>query len=201
MYLNRLIPALMPALIGLLLGGPAQPAPAAITLERDGAVAIAGHTLRCGKVRNRLDAGLDDLGFAIPDRALIIINPALLSQLPETVRLFVFTHECGHHHVGGSELGADRWAVQRGLREGWLTRDGLKQVCRSFGNAPETSTHPSAARRCSNLERAFAAESSLMARELPRSQPAPEPATTRPAPGSPSSLVSGPKSDRAGSGS
>src|SRR5262245_25534896 len=101
MHLNRLIPALMPALIGLLLGGPAQPAPAAITLERDGAVAIAGRTLRCGKVRNRLDAGLDDLGFAIPDRALIIINPALLSQLPETVRLFVFTHECGHHHVGG----------------------------------------------------------------------------------------------------
>ena len=32
----------------------------------------------------------------------------------------------------------------------------LAQVCRSFGNAPETSTHPSGASRCASLDQCFA---------------------------------------------
>ncbi len=196
MRLTRLVPALIPGLLWLLPGSPAAQ-PAAITLQRDGTVAIAGRTMRCGNIRSRLDPGLDNLGLSVPDRALIVVNPALLSREPETVRLFVFAHECGHHHVGGSELGADCWAVKRGLSEGWLSRDGLKQVCRSFGNMPETSTHPSAARRCSNLDRCFATETAQMARELPRPQPTSKPAAAQPAVETPPRLVSGPTPARA----
>ena len=53
-----------------------------------------------------------------------------------------------------------RWAVRRGVRDGWLNRTGLAPICSSFGNASETPTHPSAARRCSNLERCFAGAAS-----------------------------------------
>jgi hypothetical protein len=84
-----------------------------------------------------------------------VINPALLARQSTTVRLFVFHHECGHHHVGASELNADCWAVRRGVQDGWLTRSGLVEVCDSFGGAPATSTHPSGARRCGNLDRCY----------------------------------------------
>jgi hypothetical protein len=122
----------------------------------DGTIEIAGRQLRCGRVRNVLDARLPNLGISIPDRGILVINPLLLERYSEGVRLFVFHHECGHHHVGGDELKADCWAVGRGVREGWLDKEGLREVCRSFGNAPQTPTHPSAASRCRNLERCFA---------------------------------------------
>jgi hypothetical protein len=102
-----------------------------------------------------LDPRLPNLGVAAP--GVLVLNPGLLSRHSETVRLFVFHHECGHHHVGASELKADCWAVSEGVKQGWLDRGGLAEACRSFGNAPATSTHPSGARRCANLDRCFAA--------------------------------------------
>ena len=116
---------------------------------------IAGRVLRCGSVRNVLDPRLPNLGVAAP--GVLVLDPGLLSRHSETVRLFVFHHECGHHHVGASELKADCWAVSEGVKQGWLDRGGLAEACRSFGNAPATSTHPSGARRCANLDRCFAA--------------------------------------------
>jgi hypothetical protein len=201
MRLNHLLVTLLPAFIYLLLWSPsAQPAPAAVTLQRDGAVAIGGRTMRCGNVRNRLDPQLDNLGLSIPDRSMLILNPALLSREPETVRLFVFTHECGHHHVGGSELGADCWAVKQGVREGWLNKDGLKQVCRSFGNMPETPTHPSAARRCRNLDVCFGEVTAQIDREQRAVRPRPEPSAVSSSRHDAPTLVAGPTLLRAGGG-
>jgi hypothetical protein len=117
-----------------------------ITKQRDGTLLIAGRSLRCGTTRNVLDAHLPNLGLAAP--GVVVFNPRELNRWPDTVRLFVFHHECGHHHVGGDELGADCWAVKQGVRQGWLDRDGLTQVCRSFGNGPATSTHPASLNRC-----------------------------------------------------
>jgi len=136
-------------------GPPAVSAQSAqgIAKQRDGTVLIAGRSLRCGSMRNVLDPRLPNLGLAAP--GVVVFNPRQLSRWPETVRLFVFHHECGHHHVGGDELAADCWAVKSGVREGWLNRDGLGQVCRSFGNGPATSTHPAGARRCASLDRCF----------------------------------------------
>ena len=133
--------------------GAAHSAPA-MSLKRDGSVEIAGRKLSCGPVRIMLPRRLNNLGVAGP--GMIALNPLLLSRYPEIVRVFVFTHECGHHHVGASELGADCWAVRRGVRDGWLDREGLGQVCRSVRDEPESSTHPSGRRRCMNLDRCFA---------------------------------------------
>lgn len=125
-----------------------------VDLRKDGTLAIAGRSLRCGSVRNILDPLLPNLGVAA--RGVVVFNPTLLGRHSDTVRLFVFHHECGHHHVGGSETGADCWAVKQGIQAGWLNRASLGEVCRSFGNAPQTPTHPSGASRCASLRLCFA---------------------------------------------
>jgi hypothetical protein len=134
-----------------------------IAKQRDGSLLIAGRSLRCGNTRNVLDAHLPNLGLAAP--GVVVFNPRQLNRWPDTVRLFVFHHECGHHHVGGDELGADCWAVRQGVRQGWLDRDGLTQVCRSFGNGPATDSHPAAASRCASLNRCFATAMAVLAKE------------------------------------
>lgn len=155
--------ALMIIAEGITTGGAAAQSTARVSLQGNGDVEIAGHSLRCGKVRNVLDPRLPNLGIAAP--GLLVMNPRLLQRQTETVRLFVYHHECGHHHVGGNEMQADCWAVGEGVRQGWLTKAGLPQVCRSFGNMPATPTHPSAARRCANLERCFASASARIAKQ------------------------------------
>jgi hypothetical protein len=151
-----------------------------IAKQRDGTVRIAGRTLRCGNMRNVLDPRLPNLGLAAP--GVVVFNPRQLSRWPDTVRLFVFHHECGHHHVGGDELAADCWAVREGVRDGWLSRESLGQVCRSFGNGPATSTHPAGARRCASLDRCFTmamaakerAAKTIEAQAAPATPPAPK---------------------------
>lgn len=116
-------------------------------------VEIAGRTLRCGNVRILSDRHLPSEGAAAD--GVLILNPRMLSEQPASVRLFVFHHECGHHNVGDSELEADCWAVDQGVRDGWLDAKGLDAVCQSFEDAPESDTHPSGKRRCRNLDRCF----------------------------------------------
>src|SRR5262245_43494242 len=173
MRLRRVAGIVAMALACALLGSPALEAASPISLQRDGSVEIGGRSLRCGKVRSTLDPRLQNLGISIPARRLLVLNPTLLQRHPHTVRLFVFYHECGHHHVGASELGADCWAAERGVREGWLDKDGQPQFSQSVGDAPATPTPPSAARRCSNLDRCFASVSAAIARQSPKPTSAP----------------------------
>jgi hypothetical protein len=154
MALTQRIASACRVLLCLAIATGARAAPP-VALQADGSLQIAGRSLKCGSVRNALDARLPNLGISVPASKLLVINPALLARQSTTVRLFVFHHECGHHHVGASELNADCWAVHRGVEDGWLSRTGLVEVCKSFGGAPATSTHPSGARRCSNLDRCY----------------------------------------------
>src|SRR5262249_20139758 len=142
------------------------------------------------------DPHLPNLGVAAP--GVLVLNPGLLSRHSEIVRLFVFHHECGHHHVGGSELKADCWAVSEGVKGGWLDREGLAQACRSFGDAPATPTHPSGANRCANLDRCFGAAAAALAKQQSeRPSPQPSPAAALVA-RRPPKLVSGPTLVRSG---
>ena len=167
----------------------------AMVLRRDGTLNVAGHALRCGTMRNVLDPRLPGLGLAAP--GVVVFNPRLINRQSNTVRLFVFYHECGHHHVGGSETGADCWAAKQGVRQGWLKREALTDVCRSFGNGPATSTHPAGAVRCSSLQQCF---TTAVAEQERRSKQAAKtsvpPATDAAAP----ALVSGPSLVHDGSG-
>ena len=157
MYLSKLFAVLSAALATSCLLAPmvaAAPAGGPPKIQRDGTMNIAGRNVRCGGVRNVLDASLPSEGAAAP--GVLVINPRLISRMPQIVRLFVFNHECGHHNIGPSELKADCWAVDQGVKQGWLDKTGLNQVCKSFGNMPETATHPSGKRRCNNLNQCFA---------------------------------------------
>jgi hypothetical protein len=175
--------------------GPVQSA-SPISLQRDGAVAIAGRVLRCSGVRNVLDPRLPNLGIAAP--GVLVLNPGLLNRQSEIVRLFVFHHECGHHRVGASELKADCWAVKEGVKGGWLDRGGLAEACRSFGNAPPTPTHPSGARRCANLDLCFAAANSTLAKQQANQQPSRATLVTASVARDAPRLVSGPTLVRSG---
>jgi hypothetical protein len=153
------------------------PAPkvAAIAKQKDGTLLIAGRALRCGDNRNVLDRGLPNLGLAAP--GVLVFNPRELNRWSDTVRLFVYHHECGHHKVGASELGADCWAAKQGVRDGWLNRDSLTQICRSFGGGPATSTHPSGASRCASLNRCFTTAVAALAKEKALADAKPAPST------------------------
>jgi hypothetical protein len=155
----------------------AQSADPPIRQAHDGTFTIAGRAVQCERVRTVLDDDLPNLGAASPYERAIILNPFLMRRASTAVQLFVFHHECGHHHVGESELASDCWAVKRGVRDGWLEPAGLAQVCRSFGNAPETDTHPSGTRRCANLARCFKAAATEAAQARAAAQPGARTAT------------------------
>ncbi len=160
---NLRVGFLAAALIGCLSPGALYAA--AFTERPDGGLQIDGRTLRCGIARSKLDARLPNLGMSLPDARLLVFNPTLLGRETGVVRVFVFHHECGHQHVGASEMAADCWAVRRGVSDGWLKKKELAQICRSFGNRPASSTHPAGVTRCANLDRCFAVAEESVARQ------------------------------------
>ena len=172
LHILRLLPA---ALLGLMAVVPAS-APVANAGEEwvGRSITLAGRKMSCGRADILIDRDLPSEGGA--GETVLIFNPKMLNRQPPTVRLFVFKHECGHISVGDSELDADCYAVKHGVQEGWLDRQGLAQVCDSFEGAPETDSHPSAKRRCANLDRCYAKAEAEMTPIAPRPVPAPIPA-------------------------
>ena len=101
-------------------------------------VTLAGRKVSCGKADIYVDRDLPSEGGA--GDTVLLLNPDMMNLQPPAVRLFVFSHECGHISGGDSELDADCFAVNRGVRERWLDRKGLTEVCDSFEGAPETDS-------------------------------------------------------------
>ncbi len=116
-------------------------------------VKIAGRSLRCGQTPVVMDSDIPTEGLSVPGEALYL-NPRLMQRLPQTVRLFIFEHECAHEMTGPDELGADCIAAKSGKREGWLKPTDIDAVCRSF-SGPATDTHPSGSTRCANVKRCY----------------------------------------------
>ena len=139
------------ALLGVGLYSLAAPAKAQELIGRS--ATLGGRKVQCNNAQIIVDYTLPSEGAA--DDESVILNPDLLNDRPETVRIFVFKHECGHLTVGGSEFAADCFAVHQGVREQWLDRNGLDQVCASLDGEPESDTHPSAERRCRNLDKCY----------------------------------------------
>lgn len=153
---------------------------ASLELSASGELAIDGRRVSCKpSIQTILDVRLPNLGIAT--RSQLVLNPHLLRRMSSTVRMFVYHHECGHHHVGGDELGADCWAVKAGVTAGWLQQPQLGEICTSFGNSRATATHPATAYRCRALQACFdnasrAAPTSPAATGLTaRATPAPSP--------------------------
>lgn len=119
-----------------------------------GQLLIDGRKMTCGKRPTVLDEKLDDYGAAYP--GFLILNPRLLNKVPPAVKLWIHAHECGHQFRGPDEETADCFAVQRGRRQGWLTPEGLDEVCKFISPAKGDSMHFSGSHRCELMRKCYA---------------------------------------------
>lgn len=118
-----------------------------------GRLTLSGRKMRCGGMPTLMSTTFWDYGGT--DRRMIILNPTLLETLPPTVQFYIYEHECGHKMRGASETRADCYAVERGRRDGWLTREGLQQICAFFQEHPSDGVHPPGPERCAAMTRCF----------------------------------------------
>ena len=128
-------------------GGAAQLVPS-------GDLRLDGRKMQCGIRPTVLDSQLDDYGAAYP--GFLILNPKLLAKVSTPVKLWIHAHECGHQFRGPDEETADCFAVQRGRRQGWLTPEGLDEVCLFIAPAKGDSMHFSGSHRCAYMRQCYA---------------------------------------------
>jgi len=120
-------------------------------IVNSGQLTLDKRRVYCGQRPTVLDSQLDDYGAAY-----VILNPALLGRVSTPVKLWIFSHECGHQFRGPDEETADCFAVQRGRREGWLTPEGLEEVCSFISPAKSTMMHFAGPHRCEAMRKCYA---------------------------------------------
>jgi hypothetical protein len=119
-----------------------------------GELILDGHPQTCGQRPTVVDSQLDDYGAAYP--GFLILNPRLIAKVSTPVKRWIYAHECGHQFRGPDEETADCFAVQRGLRQGWLTHEGLEEVCRFIAPAKRDSMHVAGSHRCEYMRQCYA---------------------------------------------
>ncbi|MEQ8824539.1 MAG: hypothetical protein RIC14_09205 [Filomicrobium sp.] len=119
-----------------------------------GSLKFDGSTQQCGRRPTVLDPNLDDYGAAYP--GFLIMNPRLLSRVSTPVKMWIYAHECGHQFRGPDEETADCFAVQRGRRYGWLTYEGLEEVCSFIAPAKGDMMHLKGSHRCEYMRKCYA---------------------------------------------
>lgn len=119
-----------------------------------GHLKLDGRRLSCGQRPTVMDTQLDDYGAAY--QGFLILNPKLLAKVSTPVKLWIHAHECGHQFRGPDEETADCFAVQRGRRQGWLTPEGLEEVCRFISPAKGDSMHFAGSHRCEAMRKCYA---------------------------------------------
>ncbi len=120
-----------------------------------GELTIDGRKVICGRRPTVLNNKLDDYGSAYP--GFVILNPKAMATIKSTaVKLWIHAHECGHQFRGPDEETADCFAVQRGRREGWLTPQGLEEVCTFMSSAKASNMHLAGTKRCEAMKACYA---------------------------------------------
>jgi hypothetical protein len=120
------------------------------TIVPAGQLVLDGHRMSCGSWATITDPNLDDYGKSYPQ--FVILNPPYIAKVPTAVKLWIYSHECGHLFGGPDENKADCFAVRRGRLDGWLTPQGLEEVCSFISAARPDAMHVSGPDRC-NLMR------------------------------------------------
>lgn len=123
------------------------------TLIPAGGFKMDGVQLFCGTRPTVIDNNLDDYGAAYP--GFLIMNMRLLSRVSTPVKLWIYSHECGHQFRGPDEETADCFAVQRGRRQGWLSPGGVDEICHFISPAKGDAMHFSGSHRCEYMRQCF----------------------------------------------
>ena len=119
-----------------------------------GEFVLDGRKQLCGQRPTVIDNTLDDYGAAYP--GFLIMNPKLLNKVSTPVKQWIYAHECGHQFRGPDEETADCFAVQRGRRQGWLTPDGVEEICTFISPAKGDGMHFSGSHRCEYMRKCYA---------------------------------------------
>ena len=155
-------PAGLAPLVGLVVGllllsfslvEAASPSRLTGKLIKPGRLMIDGLPVKCGRTPVLITERFPDFGSA--RRGLIILNPLKLRRLSRDAKLLIYYHECAHQYIGGSELAADCWAVQKVRREGLMDRAGLQNACSFIKRLPANRRHPPGVMRCRQMIRCY----------------------------------------------
>jgi hypothetical protein len=144
------------------------------TIVPYGQLVLDGHRMTCGNLATVLDPNLNDYAAARYPQ-FIILNMPYVAKVPTPVKLWIYSHECGHQVGGPDENKADCFAVRRGRLDGWLTPQGLEEVCSFISAARPDARHVSGPERCNLMRQCWRQnEPKPAAKSAP--QPAPKPA-------------------------
>jgi hypothetical protein len=124
------------------------------TIVPAGQLVLDGHHMSCGDRATVLDPNLNDYAAA-PYRQFVILNMPYVAKVSTTVKLWIYSHECGHLFGGPDENKADCFAVRHGRTAGWLTPQGLDEVCSFISVARPDAAHLSGADRCSLMRQCW----------------------------------------------
>src|SRR6185503_7929613 len=139
-------------------------------LVAQGALKLDGKPVNCGKRPTVLTTNFDSWGGAFP--GFLILNTKKITGLSTQVKLYIYSHECGHQFIGADETEADLFAIRRGVKWGWLDAQGMEDICAFISQLKGDAVHPPGPQRCETMRKYY--------RELlgSESQPAAAPASS-----------------------
>ena len=114
-----------------------------------GNLKIDGRSVNCGKRPTVLNSNFDSWGGAFP--GFLILNTKKINGLSTAVKLYVYSHECGHQFVGPDETKADLFAIRRGVKWGWLDAVGMEDICAFISTLKGDAVHPPGPQRCDTM--------------------------------------------------
>jgi hypothetical protein len=114
-----------------------------------GALKLDGKSVNCGKRPTVLNPNFDSWGGAFP--GFLILNNKKMNGLNAQVKLYIYSHECGHQFIGADETRADLFAIRRGVKYGWLDAQGVEDICTFISQLKGDAVHPPGPQRCETM--------------------------------------------------
>jgi len=118
-----------------------------------GSLKIDGKSVNCGKRPTVMNPNFDSWGGAFP--GFVILNTKKISGLSTEVKLYIYSHECGHQFEGPDETKADLFAIRRGVKWGWLDAQGMEDICTFISQLKGDSVHPPGPQRCDTMRKYY----------------------------------------------
>ena len=100
-----------------------------------------------------LNSNFDSWGGAFP--GFVILNTKKIDGLTTAVKLYVYSHECGHQWEGPDETKADLFAIRRGVTRGWLDAVGMEDICTFISTLKGDAVHPPGPQRCETMRKYY----------------------------------------------
>jgi hypothetical protein len=119
------------------------------TFVAQGQLKIDGIPMNCGTRPTVMNPGFDSWGGAFP--GFLILNTKKIKGLSTQVKLYIYSHECGHQFIGASETKADLFAIRRGVKWGWLNAQGMEEICVFISQLKGDAVHPPGPKRCETM--------------------------------------------------